>query len=112
MEKVLTISSDSGEKKYAGINHVKLSDAVHCHHNYAALEELLWKRSLGPPKGAIRAGVGEMGIIPGAMGTLFYLVKGKSNPESFLSCSHGAGRRMSRLYAREQFSVQDAPFWI
>ena len=48
-----------------------------------------------------------MGIIPGAMGTYSYLVKGKGNPESFLSCSHGAGRRMSRLYAREQFSVQD-----
>ena len=48
-----------------------------------------------------------MGIIPGAMGTYSYLVKGKGNPESFQSCSHGAGRRMSRLDAREQFSVQD-----
>ena len=106
MEKVLDIVR-LWVKKYAGINHVNLSDAVHCHHNYAALEEHYGKQVWVHRKGAIRAGTGEMGIIPGAMGTYSYLVKGKGNPESFQSCSHGAGRRMSRLDAREQFSVQD-----
>lgn len=58
-------------------------------------------------KGAIRAGQGQIGIIPGAMGTYSYLVKGKGNPESFYSCSHGAGRLMSRHAAKKRFSVQD-----
>jgi tRNA-splicing ligase RtcB len=58
-------------------------------------------------KGAVRAGRGELGIIPGSMGARSYIVRGRGNPESFESCSHGAGRRMSRTEARRRFSVAD-----
>jgi tRNA-splicing ligase RtcB len=58
-------------------------------------------------KGAIRAGVGDLGIIPGSMGAKSYIVRGKGEPESFCSCSHGAGRRMSRGQAKKKFDQQD-----
>ncbi len=58
-------------------------------------------------KGAIRAGVGDLGIIPGSMGAKSYIVRGKGEPQSFCSCSHGAGRRMSRGKARKAFDPQD-----
>jgi tRNA-splicing ligase RtcB len=58
-------------------------------------------------KGAVRAGKGELGIIPGSMGTRSYIVRGLGNPESFESCSHGAGRSMSRGEAKRRFTVQD-----
>jgi tRNA-splicing ligase RtcB len=58
-------------------------------------------------KGAVRAGRGELGIIPGSMGTRSYIVRGLGNPDSFESCSHGAGRRMSRTEARRRFSVAE-----
>ena len=58
-------------------------------------------------KGAIRAGEGELGIIPGSMGTKSYIVRGKGNKESFCSCSHGAGRAMSRTQAKKRFNARD-----
>ncbi len=58
-------------------------------------------------KGAVRAREGDMGIIPGSMGARFYIVRGKGNPESFTSCSHGAGRAMSRAEAKPRCSVAD-----
>lgn len=58
-------------------------------------------------KGAIRAGVDELGIIPGSMGSKSYIVKGKGNPQSFSSCSHGAGRQMSRSKAKRTFTQRD-----
>ncbi len=58
-------------------------------------------------KGAIRAGTGELGIIPGAMGSYSYIVSGKGSEESFNSCSHGAGRRLSRTKAKETYSVEE-----
>ncbi len=58
-------------------------------------------------KGAIRAGLGELGIIPGSMGSKSYIVRGLGNPLSFESASHGAGRRMSRTQARQRYSVRD-----
>src|SRR4029079_15758696 len=58
-------------------------------------------------KGAVRAGKGELGIIPGSMGAASYIVSGKGNPESFESCSHGAGRAMSRGEAKRRFTVED-----
>jgi tRNA-splicing ligase RtcB len=58
-------------------------------------------------KGAVRARLGDLGIIPGSMGAKSFLVRGKGNPESFCSCSHGAGRVMSRTAARKQFSAKD-----
>ncbi len=93
--------------KYAGFANIELSDRVNCHHNYAAYEEHYSKMVWVHRKGAIRAGKGELGIIPGAMGISSYLVRGKGNPESFCSCSHGAGRQMSRTEAKQKFSVQD-----
>ncbi|MCB9675882.1 MAG: RtcB family protein [Alphaproteobacteria bacterium] len=81
--------------------------AVNCHHNYVSREMHYGDEVLVTRKGAVRAGLGEMGIIPGSMGTRSYIVRGKGNPESFCSCSHGAGRAMSRTAARKKFTVED-----
>ncbi len=86
-------------------------ERVNCHHNYAArethvvdgVERELWITR----KGAIRAGVGELGLIPGSMGTKSYVVRGLGNPLSWQSCSHGAGRRMSRSEAKRQHTAAD-----
>jgi tRNA-splicing ligase RtcB len=86
---------------------IEVSEPIDCHHNYTSYEEHAGKRIWVHRKGAIRVREGEWGIIPGAMGTSSYLVKGKGNPESFHSCSHGAGRQMSRKEAMEKFSVED-----
>jgi tRNA-splicing ligase RtcB len=82
-------------------------EAVFCHHNYVAEEVHFGEELLVTRKGAIRAGAGEMGIIPGSMGTKSYIVRGLGNPESFESASHGAGSRMSRGKAKARFSVAD-----
>ena len=79
--------------------------AVNCHHNYTARETHFGEDVLVTRKGAVRAGRGELGIIPGSMGARSYIVRGLGNPESFLSCSHGAGRTMSRTEARKRFTV-------
>ncbi len=84
----------------------EFSEEINCHHNYAALEEHFGKTLYVHRKGAIRAGNGELAIIPGAMGSYSYIVRGKGNPESFCSSSHGAGRTCSRTGAMERFSVQ------
>jgi tRNA-splicing ligase RtcB len=81
--------------------------AVNCHHNYMASEEHYGARVWVTRKGAVRAGAGELGIIPGSMGARSFIVRGKGNPESFCSCSHGAGRAMSRGEARRRFSLED-----
>jgi tRNA-splicing ligase RtcB len=78
-----------------------------CHHNYVSEEVHFGEEVLVTRKGAIRAGRGEWGIIPGSMGARSFIVQGKGNPESFSSASHGAGRKMSRNAARKHFSVQD-----
>lgn len=81
--------------------------SVNCHHNYAARENHYGENVLVTRKGAVRARVGDMGIIPGSMGARSFIVEGLGNPESFHSCSHGAGRRMSRTQANKQFTVED-----
>jgi tRNA-splicing ligase RtcB len=81
--------------------------AVNCHHNYVQRETHYGAEVFVTRKGAVRAGKGELGIIPGSMGARSYIVRGKGNPESFESCSHGAGRAMSRGEARRRFSVED-----
>jgi tRNA-splicing ligase RtcB len=81
--------------------------AVNCHHNYVAREEHLGREVLITRKGAVRAGAGDLGIIPGSMGARSYIVRGKGSVESFASCSHGAGRAMSRAEAKKRFSVED-----
>ena len=82
-------------------------EAINCHHNYVSRENHFGEDLLITRKGAIRAGQDELGIIPGSMGARSYIVKGKSNPESFCSCSHGAGRKMSRNKAKLLFSQDD-----
>jgi tRNA-splicing ligase RtcB (3'-phosphate/5'-hydroxy nucleic acid ligase) len=81
--------------------------AINCHHNYVVKERHYGEEVYVTRKGAVRAGKGELGIIPGSMGTRSYIVRGLGNPESFESCSHGAGRAMSRGEAKRRFSVQD-----
>jgi tRNA-splicing ligase RtcB len=82
-------------------------EAVNCHHNYVSREKHYGESVIVTRKGAVRAREGELGIIPGSMGARSYIVRGKGNPESFTSCSHGAGRLMSRNKARKQFTVAD-----
>ena len=83
------------------------SEAVNCHHNYVEREQHFGEAVWLTRKGAIRAGAGELGIIPGSMGTRSYIVRGKGAAESFHSCAHGAGRLMSRAQAQKKFSVSD-----
>jgi tRNA-splicing ligase RtcB (3'-phosphate/5'-hydroxy nucleic acid ligase) len=81
--------------------------AVDCHHNYVARERHFGADVLVTRKGAVRAGLGELGIIPGSMGARSFIVRGLGNPESFESCSHGAGRALSRTAARKSFTVAE-----
>lgn len=86
---------------------VAFEKPISCHHNYVAEEVHFGEALLVTRKGAIRAGKGELGIIPGSMGTRSFIVRGKGNPLSFESASHGAGRQMSRTQARKAISVRD-----
>lgn len=82
-------------------------EAVNCHHNYVQKEHHFGEDVFVTRKGAVSAKRGEMGIIPGSMGARSYIVRGLGNPESFESCSHGAGRVMSRTKAKKLFTVAD-----
>ena len=82
-------------------------EAINCHHNYVSMENHFGENVFITRKGAIRAGVDDLGIIPGSMGAKSFIVRGKGNPESFCSCSHGAGRKMSRSKAKREFSKVD-----
>lgn len=97
------------------IDHFKLNklpeqlmkDMIDCHHNYTEVENHYGKNVWVTRKGAVRARKGDMGIIPGSMGAKSFIVSGKGNPESFCSCSHGAGRKYSRTQARKLFTKED-----
>ena len=80
---------------------------TNCHHNYARVEEHFGENVWVTRKGAVSARAGELGIIPGSMGAKSFIVRGKGNADAYCSCSHGAGRRMSRS-AREA-PLHDAP---
>lgn len=80
---------------------------VNCHHNYATMENHYGENVLVTRKGAVRARNADLGIIPGSMGARSFIVEGLGNAESFFSCSHGAGRRMSRTRARKEFTKED-----
>lgn len=84
-----------------------VDEAVNCHHNYVARENHFGSSVWVTRKGALRARAGDLGIIPGSMGQRSFIVRGLGNPESFHSCSHGAGRRMSRTKARAMFTEAD-----
>ena len=90
-----------------GLPVVTTEHAVNCHHNYVAVENHFGANVYVTRKGAVRAREGDMGIIPGSMGARSFIVRGKGNPESFCSCSHGAGRKMSRGAAKKRFTVAD-----
>jgi tRNA-splicing ligase RtcB len=81
--------------------------AVNCHHNYSSIEEHFGQHVWITRKGAVAARTGQLGIIPGSMGTRSFIVAGRGNAASYCSCSHGAGRRMSRTAAKRAFSIQD-----
>ncbi|MDF2587470.1 MAG: hypothetical protein K0S41_1311 [Anaerocolumna sp.] len=92
-------------EKYTNL-HPNYENEINCHHNYASYENHYNKDVWVHRKGATRVRDGELAIIPGAMGSYSYIVKGKGNEESFCSSSHGAGRRYSRTGAKENFSVE------
>jgi len=81
--------------------------AINCHHNYISQEIHFGEKVFVTRKGAIKAGLGDMGIIPGSMGAKSYIVEGKGSKASFCSCAHGAGRKMSRTQAKRSFNTQD-----
>lgn len=83
------------------------AEAVDCHHNYVQRETHFGQDVLVTRKGAVSARAGQLGIIPGSMGARSFIVRGKGQPESFHSCSHGAGRRLSRGEAKRQFTLAD-----
>ncbi len=83
------------------------SESVNCHHNYVAWERHYGENVMVTRKGAVDAHEGVFGIIPGSMGAKSFIVRGKGNQEAFCSCSHGAGRAMSRAEARKRFTLED-----
>lgn len=92
-----------GDKKNVQI----IEEAINCHHNYVQKENHYDKNVWITRKGAVSAREGQLGIIPGSMGAKSFIVRGKGNTESFCSCSHGAGRKMSRNKAKELFTIDD-----
>jgi len=84
---------------------ISFDEPINIHHNYASLENHFGKNVYIHRKGATRAYKGELGIIPGSQGTASYIVEGLGNPESFSSCSHGAGRKMGRKQAKRELNL-------
>lgn len=94
-------------RRHIPIEFTITQEAINCHHNYVEKENHFGRNMWVTRKGAIRARKGDLGIIPGSMGQKSYIVRGKGNLESYCSCSHGAGRSMSRSEARRRFTVED-----
>jgi tRNA-splicing ligase RtcB len=103
MEQIIEAVRNSGEVR----PFTARVQAINCHHNYVARERHYGQKIFVTRKGAVRAQEGDLGIIPGSMGARSFIVRGKGNPESFMSCSHGAGRAMSRGEAKRRFTVED-----
>lgn len=100
---------DQAIKALSGVTKPFVTDqeAVNCHHNYVSWENHFGENVTVTRKGAVRARLGELGIIPGSMGAKSFIVRGKGDKDSFCSCSHGAGRKMSRTEARRTFTLED-----
>jgi tRNA-splicing ligase RtcB (3'-phosphate/5'-hydroxy nucleic acid ligase) len=94
-------------KRHIPVEFSITQEAINCHHNYVEKEHHFGRNLWVTRKGAIRAREGDLGIIPGSMGQRSYIVRGKGNQDSYCSCSHGAGRTMSRTKARAMFTVDD-----
>jgi tRNA-splicing ligase RtcB len=103
MENVIRAVAETGETPPFEAD----MEVVNCHHNYVSIENHYGENVFVTRKGAVRARTSDLGIIPGSMGARSYIVRGKGNPESFHSCSHGAGRAMSRGEAKRRFTVDD-----
>ncbi len=103
MEQVVDAVESSGEVPAFTLTET----AVNCHHNYVAREEHYGAEVFVTRKGAVRAGRDDLGIIPGSMGARSFIVRGRGSEESFQSCSHGAGRAMSRNEAKRRFTTAD-----
>lgn len=98
IEAIRTVIPHTLEHQYSAIN---------CHHNYVEWENHFGKNVMVTRKGAVRARKTDLGIIPGSMGARSFIVRGKGNESSFHSCSHGAGRKMSRGEAKKRFTIED-----
>lgn len=94
-------------RQHIPIDFTITQEAINCHHNYVERENHFGRNMWVTRKGAIRAREGDLGIIPGSMGQRSYIVRGKGSTDSYCSCSHGAGRSMSRAQARRTFSLTD-----
>jgi tRNA-splicing ligase RtcB len=105
--KVMMMATIAALRKALPIDFTITQEAINCHHNYVDKENHFGKNLWVTRKGAIRARDGDLGIIPGSMGQKSYIVRGKGNLQSYCSCSHGAGRQMSRAKARQTFTVDD-----
>lgn len=103
---MMALTQNAVARFFAG-RRVRWDDVISCHHNYVAEETYDGVELLVTRKGAIRAGTGDLGIIPGSMATGTYVVRGLGNETAFNSASHGAGRRMSRSRAKKSFTVED-----
>jgi tRNA-splicing ligase RtcB len=103
---MLALIMQAVTESFAGLD-VTFEKPISCHHNYVAEETIDGVELLVTRKGAIRAGRGDMGLIPGSMGTGSYVVRGIGSEQSFYSASHGAGRRMSRNEAKRRYTVDD-----
>jgi hypothetical protein len=107
-ELMLERALDALAHRNVGLPHfARGTTVVNCHHNYVARERHYGADVFVTRKGAVRAGLGELGFIPGSMGARSFVVRGLGNPASFLSCSHGAGRRLSRGEARRRLTLAD-----
>ncbi|CAM3072184.1 RtcB family protein [Vibrio neptunius] len=104
---IMMFNAISALKKQIPVAFSTAELAVNCHHNYVSRERHFGKDCYVTRKGAVRAEKGEMGIIPGSMGARSFIVRGLGNPESFNSCSHGAGRVMSRTQAKKVYNIND-----
>ncbi|WP_444883361.1 RtcB family protein [Microbulbifer sp. PSTR4-B] len=104
---VMMVRTIGAVKQALGMDFEARMEAVNCHHNYVSREQHYGKEVLVTRKGAVRARVDEMGIIPGSMGAKSFIVRGLGNEESFCSCSHGAGRVMSRTKAKKLVSLEE-----
>jgi len=107
LNRTYMMSAVVGELRHYLPHFTITQEAINCHHNYIEKEHHFNRNVWITRKGAIRARKNELGIIPGSMGDKSFIVKGKGETESFCSCSHGAGRRLSRSDAKKQFSVDD-----
>jgi tRNA-splicing ligase RtcB len=105
LNRVLMLEAVRGALRAVGLEHETTDEAVNCHHNYVAREKHFGASVIVTRKGAVRAREGDLGIIPGSMGAKSFIVRGKGNPDSFASCSHGAGRKMGRNQAKRTISL-------